>query len=149
MSDDLLSEAERIAAWHTDEAAAWRADSGNTPLARKHEATAATLRALAARVREAEAERDRMATDLAVALADLDNSGATSVEIAAERDTALTSLAAERAAGERMREAIQQAHTRIINLGLLDPDGRIETVRLGLAIALDRASTAAEAGRHE
>lgn len=51
---------------------------------------AATLRALRAALDAAE-------TDLAIARADLDNSGATSLEIAAERDAALAALdAAER-----------------------------------------------------
>jgi hypothetical protein len=48
----------------------------------EHDMTAATLRALRAALDAAE-------MDLAIARADLDNSGATSVEIAAERDAAL------------------------------------------------------------
>lgn len=49
------------------------------------------------------------------------------------------------AVADALREAIQQAHSGIINLGLLDPDGQIEAVRLGLAIALDRDSARAGA----
>ncbi len=88
--DDLLAEAEKTAKDAKDYGFGVYMAYSDTTLA------------LIARVRAAEAERDRMATDLAVALADLDNSGATSLEIAAERDAALAQAAA---AALAMRDA--------------------------------------------
>ena len=73
----------------------------------EHDNTAATLRALRAALDAAE-------TDLAIARADLDNSGATSLEIAAERDAA---LAARDAAWRAGRDAAAVAAIEDGNFG--------------------------------
>lgn len=59
----------------------------------------------------------------------------------AERDAA-------RAEAARLREAIDEAHSAVLALGMEDPDGRIESIRLTLARAWQNEALAQEPG-HE
>lgn len=52
---------------------------------------------------------------------------------------AAAEIARLRAEVAALREALDTAHKQITGLGLLDPDGRIEAIRLGLAIAFHAA----------